>query len=187
MTDPPASSDLTLLFIRHADKPVPGGATGVDANGDPDPRSLTPRGWQRAGAWAQLFCPALGMRAQLPVPTTIFAADPGTSDGSSRRPLETVTPLAARLGIAVRRDFAKGQEVEIAKIVETLAGTVLTCWQHENIHSIVGALDDPPKELPTAWPATCFNGIYRLDRMAGGWRFALLMPELLDDDEKEPF
>ena len=68
--------EQTILIIRHAEKPEPGGDSGVDSTGAPDPRSLTVRGWQRAGAWAELFVPALGQKSALPTPTTLFASDP---------------------------------------------------------------------------------------------------------------
>ena len=38
--------EQTILIIRHAEKPEPGGDSGVDPTGAPDPRSLTVRGWQ---------------------------------------------------------------------------------------------------------------------------------------------
>src|SRR5437899_2403330 len=53
-------SSLTLLIIRHGEKPPkkPQDAdygAGVDAKGAPDVKSLAVRGWQRAGAWTALF------------------------------------------------------------------------------------------------------------------------------------
>ncbi|MEA2814532.1 MAG: hypothetical protein QOI93_2229, partial [Rhodospirillaceae bacterium] len=61
----------TILIIRHADKPEPGGDGGVDAVGVPDKNSLTPRGWQRAGIWAELFAPSVGQQRVLPEPSAI--------------------------------------------------------------------------------------------------------------------
>ena len=46
--------EQTILIIRHAEKPVAGRTYGVDETGAHDPRSLTPQGWLRAGAWAGL-------------------------------------------------------------------------------------------------------------------------------------
>jgi broad specificity phosphatase PhoE len=112
----------TILIIRHADKPEPGGDGGVDAVGVPDKNSLTPRGWQRAGIWAELFAPSLGQQRLLPKPSAIFASAPaskaeiaaGHGGSKSRRPLETISPLAAKLGIDVDLRFAKGQEADLA-------------------------------------------------------------------------
>src|SRR5713101_2323157 len=106
----------TILIIRHADKPEPDGDGGVDAAGMPDKESLTPRGWQRAGIWTELFAPSLGQQRVLPKPTALFASAPtskaeiaaGNGGSKSRRPLETLRPLSAKLGIDVdlrlRRD-----------------------------------------------------------------------------------
>ena len=96
----------TILIIRHADKPEPGGDGGVDATGMPDKKSLTPRGWQRAGIWVDLFAPSLGQPRVLPKPTAIFASAPatkaeiaaGTGGSKSRRPLETIGRLPQNSG-----------------------------------------------------------------------------------------
>ena len=69
----------TILIIRHAEKPTLGGDSGVDLSGAESSHSLTPRGWQRAGAWAQLFVPPLGQKPALPTPTALFASAPRES------------------------------------------------------------------------------------------------------------
>jgi len=79
-----------FMFIRHAEKPgVPGDGKGggVQPDGSQDGESLTVRGWQRAGALVQFFA-----RPELK-PGVIFAS--GLGHGSkSKRPMQTVTPLA---------------------------------------------------------------------------------------------
>src|ERR1700758_1488425 len=84
------------MLIRHAEKPQPGGDDGVDASGKPDPHSLTPRGWQRAGAGAELFAPSLERAPALPKPTAIFASAPNPAAARSRRPLQTISLLAEK-------------------------------------------------------------------------------------------
>lgn len=93
---------LTLLIIRHAEKPD-GDATGpgLTQKGKVDSKSLVIFGWERAGAWTALFGAGLG-GSTYPAPQAVYAADPdSTKDGSepSRRPYETVLDLAARVGL----------------------------------------------------------------------------------------
>jgi hypothetical protein len=60
---PPAQ----IYVIRHGEKPAdpptptaaPAPPFGVDLNGSQSIHSLLPRGWQRSGALAVLFAPAL--------------------------------------------------------------------------------------------------------------------------------
>lgn len=181
----------TILIIRHGEKPVDGVEGGVDASGSPDSRSLTPRGWQRAGAWTALLvpppaAPATGAQPILPRPTAIFASaltrrlDGG---GRSRRPLETVIPLSARLGLEIDQRFTKGMESLLAAAISTIEGVVLVCWQHENIATIARILA-PGAEIPGAWPADRFNVLFRLgrDRPQSEWTFEQISPVMLAGD-----
>jgi broad specificity phosphatase PhoE len=73
------------MFIRHGEKPQPGGDAGVNANGTIDDESLTPRGWQRAGALARFFCRTPPDPSILP--GTVFAsgvAHDSKANGRSR-------------------------------------------------------------------------------------------------------
>src|SRR4051794_33031284 len=94
-----------IMFIRHAEKPsTPPPPHGVSADGDHDNQSLMVQGWQRAGALATLFAPTQGglQSPLLTAPQLIYAAGPTSGDpgdgSASERPLQTVTPLAAKLG-----------------------------------------------------------------------------------------
>ena len=50
-----------IIAIRHGEKPDDDGRIfGVDVNGRNDPHSLSPRGWQRAGALVGFFFPRDG-------------------------------------------------------------------------------------------------------------------------------
>jgi hypothetical protein len=182
----------TILIIRHAEKPELGGDAGIDGAGLADPKSLTPRGWQRAGAWAELFAPSLMQPAALPCPTAIYASAPashsdiaaGNGGSRSRRPLETVTPLAAKLGIEVNLGFGKGREGDLAASITKLTGVTLVCWQHEDIVSIAVAIatDNDIKNL--TWPGDRFNVIFRLTRPDDGvsWNFDQVVPVMLTGD-----
>ena len=186
----------TVLIIRHAEKPDPDGMiAGVDKAGAEDPKSLTPRGWQRAGAWTELFVPSLAMERPLPSPTAIFAsapstkeeADAGAGGSKSKRPLETISGLAAKLGIATDLRFSKGQEAALASAISVVEGVVLVCWQHEDIATIAQALE-PTATIPNAWPGDRFNVMLRFDRSAPDavWAFTQIVPVMLDGDMRDP-
>lgn len=125
-----------ILLMRHAEKPD-GVALGVDEMGAADEQSLIVRGWQRAGALPGLF----GKEAPLPAPDRIYATATlklKTPDGKigsrSKRPTETVSVLAARLGLKTNGTFTKGQEA--ALVAET---------RHARRHDpgLLAARDDP--------------------------------------------
>jgi hypothetical protein len=183
----------TILIMRHAEKPEPGGDGGVDATGMPDKNSLTPRGWQRAGIWAALFAPSLGQQRVLPKPAAIFASAPATKaeiaaghEGSkSRRPLETISPLAAKLGVNIDLRFSKGQEAGLGSKLSQTDGVTLVCWQHEDIAAIANALIPRPQGVPGQWPGDCFNVVFCFDRpdAAAPWTFQQFVPVMLIGDD----
>jgi len=188
-------TEHTILVIRHAEKPETAGDGGVDATGARDPRSLTSRGWQRAGVWAELFAPSYSQPQTLPRPTAIFASAPAShaevaagGGSKSRRPLETISPLAAKLGIKVDLHFAKGGEADLAKAISAIEGVVLVCWQHEDIAAIANALTPRPKGVPQNWPGHRFNLIFKFTRPgnASPWAFQQIVPVMLDGDTSEP-
>ena len=185
----------TIFIIRHAEKPDGNGSGGIDDTGAADPESLTPRGWQRAGAWAELFAPSLAEPA-LPPPTTLFASAPasghnnaaGNGGSKSRRPLETITPLAAKLGVTVALAFSKGDESALAQTLSDTEGVVLVCWQHEAIFAIANALVPTPSGLPAVWPGDRFNVILKFSRTGTAlpWTFQQIVPKMLDGDSTNP-
>ncbi|CAL77493.1 conserved hypothetical protein [Bradyrhizobium sp. ORS 278] len=185
---------LTLLIIRHAEKPD-GDATGpgLTHKGKDDSKSLVISGWERAGAWTALFGSGLG-GADYPTPQAIYAADPDTTKDSSdpsRRPYETVLDLAARIGLArPNTTFAKGQEAALVDALLPLSGTVLVAWEHKAI--ISGILPRLPVsnagQLPTHWSHKRFDVVLRFDRAAGGTGFVFneLHPCLMPGDSAKP-
>jgi hypothetical protein len=184
---------LTVLIIRHAEKPDetwPG--PGLTDRGVEDDKSLVIRGWQRAGGWASLFGAGLG-GADYPEPNVIYATKPGDAGlenhGPSRRPAETISALALRLGQTAKTTFAQGQEAQLMAEVLGLSGVVLISWEH---HAIVGAI--VPRipvdhgSPPTQWPGDRFDVVLRFDRSAGADAFAFreLYPRLLSGDSDAP-
>ena len=183
---------LTILIIRHAEKPGedwPG--SGLTSEGGSDDKSLVIRGWQRAGAWAALFGTGLNSQSY-PRPAVVYAVQPGdganAEDGPSKRPAETVSPLCARLGQAAKTNFALGAERDLMKEVLALTGTVLIAWEHKAIVSAILPHIPTDAKLPSKWPGTRFDVVFRFDRPAGAEQFAFrqLFPQLLSGDSTTP-
>jgi hypothetical protein len=185
-------SALTLLIIRHAEKPGeswPG--PGLTPDGIIDKKSLVIRGWQRAGSWSALFGAGLG-DLDYPAPSVIYAADPNsTGDDPSQRPYETVIPLAARLGLTPDTKFAVGQEAQLVTTVVSQTGVVLVAWEHKAIaRAILPAIANGQSlpGMPTKWDGTRFDVVLRFDRTSpeAPWSFRQLCPCLLSSDSATP-
>ncbi|MGF1428225.1 hypothetical protein [Kitasatospora sp. LaBMicrA B282] len=179
-----------LMLIRHAEKPTGSGAPyGLTPDGEQDAKSLTVQGWTRAGALVGLFAPrtAAGAPAAAPPgltrPTAVYAADP---TGASKRPYQTVTPVAAALGGTPDTRFAKGQEAELAAALQTLSGAVLVAWEHESIPAIVAKLGPVTPAPPTGWPDARFDVVWVFTRSGDGWAFSQVPQELLSGDLPTP-
>lgn len=168
-----------IMIIRHGEKPPKSGGPpyGVDAAGVRDLGSLTPRGWQRAGALASFF---LNPPRGISKPDTIFAAKPKI-DGGSSRPLETVQPLAKALGLRVHSNFRRSQTSALANEVLGESGSVLICWDHEHIPEIARAIVGDQTRLPR-WSGRRFDLIWVFDRSRKTYRWSELTQDLLHGD-----
>jgi hypothetical protein len=174
-----------IIVIRHAQKPtLEPKHIGIREDGTADPESLTVRGWQHAGALAAVFAGAgsgaahaLGAR-----PDVIFAAGAGKKKveiggkdvevGShSRRPIQTVTPLAETLKLALVTTYTKGEESALVADALGRPGYVLICWQHENIAVIGNLIIGNTTTVPQSWPEDQYDIIYVFDRDGDVWSF----------------
>jgi len=195
---------LTLYIIRHAEKPdnkQPDLGPGLTHKGNPDPESLVIMGWQRAGAWTALFGAGFGGPDYLE-PQVVYAANPDSpedtnpdstkhDDKVSRRPYETVLPLAARLGLGKPDiSFGKGQEQGLVDALLGQSGIVLVAWEHKAIISdIVPKLPVSNKsDLPTHWSGKRFDVVLRFACAAGDQEFVFeeLYPRLMPGDSNKP-
>ncbi len=161
-----AGGATKIMIIRHAEKPV-GQITGINASGSPDSSSLIPQGWQRSGALISLFGSSSG---PLPVPSYLFAPNLFGS-GTSKRPFETITPLAAKLGITINAKPGNAAPAEydstgypsMASDVVSCPGVVLIAWEHEDIPSIANLLIGNSTTAPQTWPSARFDVVWTFD------------------------
>jgi hypothetical protein len=176
------------MLLRHAEKPLGDGPPhGVTIDGTLDPESLTPRGWQRAGAMVGLFVPGgpgdPGSTApRLPTPTHLFASQIG--GGSSQRPRETLLPLGERLGREVDSHFRKEDVGQLVGAVRAIDGVVLIAWEHHLIPSIANLLAGDASRVPQIWPDDRFDLVWVFGGAspAGGREFREVPQMLLAGD-----
>ncbi len=154
-----------IMIIRHAEKPV-GTITGINASGVADSSSLIPQGWQRAGALVPLFNASTG---PLPVPNYLFAPNLFGS-GTSERPFETITPLAAKLGITINAapsadkpgQYASTDYAAMVSVALGCPGVVLVAWEHEDIPPMANILLGN-STAPQTWPSARFDVVWIFD------------------------
>lgn len=174
-----------IIVIRHARKPThKPKQIGIRQDGTADPESLTVRGWQHAGALAAIFAgtdPG-GARGFVARPDIIFAAGADKKKvwiggkhvevGShSRRPIQTVTPLAEALKLAPVTTHTKGEEQALVDDALGRSGTVLICWQHQDIAKIGNLIVGNDTTVPQSWPEDRYDLVYVFDRSGDGWSF----------------
>ena len=171
----------SIALIRHAEKPDDEGKEfGVDEHGKPDPRGLTPRGWQRAGALVRWIVPARGSNAPGPIacPQAIFAVAPSPS---SRRPLLTVQPLARLIGLEIDAAFASDQITELLQQVHAVPGPVLICWRHQDMPEIAKRLCPDLVPAPQ-WSQHCFDQAWLFTPAGDSWTLRQVAQQLLPGD-----
>lgn len=192
-----------IYLIRHGEKPAdlppagpgqsaptPTAPFGVDDQGVQDEHSLLPRGWQRSGALAVLFAPALGApRAGLQIPATLLSpsyGDPGKT--AAHRTYQTIQGVSDRLGLQITSDFAEGQEPQLAaSVVSTYSGVVLICWEHQHIPALASSLPViPGAVIPQKWPGDRFDVIWTFTLVPGAaparYTFGQVPQQLLSGD-----
>lgn len=174
-----------IVVIRHAQKPTrKPRRRGIREDGAADPESLSVRGWQHAGALAAVFV-GPGPGAGDPVvarPDVIFAAGAGKKKATiggrvvkvgshSRRPIQTVTPLAAALDLTPVTAYTKGEERALVADALGRAGVVLICWQHQDIPAIGNLIVGDATTVPQNWPEDRYDLIWVFDRTRDAWSF----------------
>jgi hypothetical protein len=177
-------ADFRILIIRHAEKPDPDrGILGVDETGRCDPASLSPRGWQRAGALVPKFS---HLEAECR-PHRIYAARSNANGKVSHRSIQTVKPLAENLQLAIDTRFGRGDEDALVRDVLNDTTAVLISWQHEGIPAIAARImGESATLIPSTWPEDRFDMTWLLTRTANAWNFVQIPQHLLYGDRDEP-
>lgn len=191
-----------IFIIRHGEKPpngntpAPGPPFGIDINGNQNPHSLIPRGWQRCGALAVLFDPVADpLRAGLAVPGHLFCPSYGSEAKTiAHRTYQTILQLSDQSGILISSPYPEGAERDLAKaVVANSSGTVLICWEHHHIPALATAIPTAPgTTIPPTWPDNRFDVIwcFTLPTAAGPPRYEFSqIPQLLlagDSDQPIP-
>jgi hypothetical protein len=194
-----------IIIIRHGEKPPtnPGknGPFDVKENGERgNGKSLIVIGWQRAGALNAFFAPHKGKppKKEIATPDYIYAANPAANTpGESKRPWETVVPLAAWLGYQQgtpqfnMQYHINGGEPQLVQSVLGRKGTVLICWEHDNIMpNIVGAINKAVpiknyKSIPSHWPDVFYLvWIFDLSKSGKKYKWRHVHQDLMAGDVK---
>jgi hypothetical protein len=137
---PAFATPAEVIVIRHGEKPADKGA-----------KHLSPAGEKRAKALVP-FLKENGTLMQHGPPVALFATKK-TKNGRGQRPGETLQPLAKSLKIPIQKPYESEDAGALAKLILSNPSydgkTVLVCWTHEFIPSLVEALGvrPPPSKL----------------------------------------
>jgi len=130
-----------VIIIRHAEKPA-----------TPEGDSLSTKGRERAAAMVPYFMETKELITN-GTPFAIYATSPSKAN-TSRRSIETVTPLAEKLGLTLKSGFEFDDYKKMVDEIKNDASyhdkTVLICWEHSHIPEIArafGALQTPGRWL----------------------------------------
>ncbi len=146
---PASGTPAEVILLRHAEKP----------SGHHD-RDLSARGQQRARALVS-FLTSNPVILSNGLPVALFA--PLVSPrGHGRRPLETLTPLANRLGVSVQTPVRAAEHAGLAKRILTdpaLSGkTVVICWVHHDLRAFAKELGVHP--APARWKSSVYDRVW---------------------------
>jgi phosphohistidine phosphatase SixA len=142
-------TNARILLMRHAEK-----------TGDPMDPHLSQDGSTRAAKLAD-YIPATFGIPQFLIATSISE--------HSIRPIETIEPLSAKIGVPIDATFAEQDYGALASqlLSEPRYGDagalIVICWHHGNIPSLARTLGAKPGSYPDPWDANVFNQILVLN------------------------
>jgi phosphohistidine phosphatase SixA len=146
-----------VLIIRHAEKPD-------DSSDDAEARDrgLSTRGHERAAALAY------DIRATFLKPDFLFATE---DSPHSKRPVDTIKPLAQRLKLEINQDYPDDKYCELAKEIlnnpKYTGKRILICWHHGTLPDLAAALKAPVPPDKRKWPGKVFDRVWQLDYSGG--------------------
>ncbi len=149
--DGPWIGPQRVLLMRHAEK-----------TGDLEDIHLSQAGQQRAERLASY------LPAEYGLPDYLFAA---ARSKRSIRSIETLQPLAARIGAQVRHDVEDDDfedlVAEITRDARYRDSVIVIAWHHKKIAQIAAMLGAEDGTYPDPWPETLYDVIIDLDYAAG--------------------
>jgi hypothetical protein len=101
----------------------------------------------------------------VPRPTHLFASQIAPQS-SSRRPQQTLQPLAQSLRLPIDTSVPKADIGRLALAILAVEGVVLVAWEHHLIPSLAAALTGQPPLTPDTWPDDRFDVVWVLERDA---------------------
>lgn len=141
-----------VIIIRHAEK-IPG------------ENHLDLKGYERAEALAYYFSGT--PKYNNPPPKYIFSQGLEQADASVR-PIETCSPIAKHYELPLNIEYNRTQGEALAHELLTNPkynnSTVLICWSHHKIPSLMTALG---ADNPGPWPSNIFDQVYFLSYDGG--------------------
>ena len=148
-TETVSARPARVILLRHAEKPP-----------DESTVHLSKRGQSRARALVSLLEVRSVMGSNGP-PAALFAPK-FTRQGHSRRPYETLEPLAAHLKSSIQTPYGPSDYAALAKHVMSdpaLDGkTVFVCWIHDYLPALAKALGVRPE--PARWNGSVYDRIW---------------------------
>jgi broad specificity phosphatase PhoE len=138
-------ANARILLMRHAEK-----------IGDPMDPHLSAEGYARAAKLADYIPATFG------IPQFLFAT---SISKHSIRPIETVGPLAAKIGVSIDSTYADQDYGALASQLLSepryvgSGSLIVVCWHHGNIPSMARALRARPGSYPDPWDSRVFNQI----------------------------
>jgi hypothetical protein len=158
-----SSTQETLVFVRHGEKP----ATGENGQ-------LTCQGENRANALPQVLLPTYG------IPDFIFAAAPVLNQDDNGvnyyylRAMATIEPTAIAAGLTIDLTYDKDDisdlEKELAKS-QYATSTVFVAWEHTEMDELVANIvhdNGGDSSVVPSWPDDDYDSIFVVDLITSG-------------------